>query len=140
MAKILCIDDYKLYSEMVGMMLEKKGRHNVKSDILPFDMEDIRSFNPDVIVLSLVRKTEALGAPLHDFFTEVDGAKAFRAITENPDLLRYPIVITGIAIRESEIPKGLEYLAFLEVPARLDYLLEVIDRITRTGASTSRRH
>lgn len=113
-------------------MLEKKGHYQVKSDILPLDLDDIRSFDPDVIVLTLVRKAEALGTQIHDFFAEVDGAKAFRALSENPELLRYPVVITGIAIRESEIPEGLNYLAFLEVPARLDYLLETIDRITKT--------
>lgn len=133
MAKIFCINDYKLYAEMVAIMLERKGGHEVLADILPLDIAEIEAFNPDLIILNLVRKLDSLGAGgMHDFDTEVEGARAVRAVNASPELERFPLVITAMAVLERDLPKGLRYEAFVEVPQKLDNLLEIIDKIVRT--------
>jgi hypothetical protein len=133
MAKIYCINDYKLYAEMVGLMLERKGGHEVIADILPLDMAEIEAFGPDLIILNLVRKLDSLGAGgMHDFDTEVEGARALKFVNAAPALSRYPVVITAMAVLERDLPKGLRYEAFVEVPQKLDNLLEIIEKIVRT--------
>lgn len=131
MARVLCLDDYLVYAEMVGLMLKQKGGHEVKIDVVPLVIEDVLAFDPDVIVINLVRKTEALGAPLRDFFREVDGAKAFKELAAAPETKAYPIVLTALALREVELPLGLHYEAFIEVPQKVDYLLHTIDRLAK---------
>lgn len=128
MAKVLCINDFPMYSEMVALLLHKKGRHHAISEIVPFDVMRIHEFDPDVIVLNLVRKPEALGMPLTDFEGQVDGARAFRALAEDASLRRYPLVLTAIAVLESELPQWTPYMAFVEIPYKIDNLLHVVER------------
>lgn len=135
MAKVLCVNDFKLYSEMVSLLLHRKGGHDVRTEIVPFAVQEIEEFQPDVIILNLVRKMEALRSPLADFYSEVDGARAYRALAAHPSLSRYPIVLTAIAVEERELPKTLPYVAFIEVPGKLDQLLEIIDRIVAAGGA-----
>lgn len=130
MAKILCIDDYKLYSEAIALMIAKRGNHEVKVMLTPFHFSDLVNFRPDIITLNLVRKMEVLGTGLHDFDTEVEGAKAYRALADQ-ERLPAPVVVTAIAIREDELPKALRYVAYIEVPHRMDYLMEVIESICK---------
>ncbi len=126
MARVLCINDYLVYSEMLALLLQKKGGHEVQPLIVPFDLQRVTDFDPDVILVNLVRKTEALGVPLHDFYTEVDGARALSAIQEHPETRAYPLILTAMAVTESELPPGLDYVAFVEVPGKLDHLLRII--------------
>ncbi len=135
MAKVLCVNDFKLYSEMVSLMLQRKGGHVVRTEIVPFALREIEEFEPDVIVLNMVRKMEALRSPLADFYAEVDGARAFRALAQREDLHRYPIILTAIAVEEREVPKVLPYLAFIEVPGKIDQMLDIIDRIVASRGS-----
>lgn len=130
MARVLCLDDYRMYAEMVGTMLRQKGGHEVKIDVVPLVMDEVVAFDPDVIVINLVRKMETLGSPLQDFFREVEGAKAFQELRAAPETERYPIVLTALAVREVEVPEGLRYEAFIEVPQRIEHLLHTIDRLT----------
>lgn len=134
MARILCVNDFKAYSEMVAHTLRVKGGHVADSIIVPFGADAIEAYAPDVLVLNLVRKVEALGAPLTDFYTQVDGARAFRALIENPQLCRCPIVLTSIAVLEFEVPPGLPYVAFIEVPQKMDNLLLILDHIAGAPA------
>lgn len=129
MARVLCIDDYPLYAEMVALMLEKKGGHTVKTEIVPLDLEEVRRYDPDVIVVNLVRKQEVLGSPLHDFASEVDGAKALHALVESPLTEQYALIITAIAVEERAIPKGIPYLAFIEIPQKLDMLNQAVIKV-----------
>lgn len=129
MAKVLVIDDFHTYSEMISLLIEKKGKHEVQADILPFDTDRVHAFAPEVIVVSLVRKVEALASRLTDFYREVDGAKALKAFTADENLRRYPLIITAIGLEERELPADVDYVAFVDIPHRLDYLIEMIDRV-----------
>lgn len=132
MARVLCINDFFMYSEMMALFLEKKGGHEVKVLLVPFDLREVRDFDPDVILASLVRKTEALGTPIHDFYAQVDGARALRTIEDMPEFRDYPLIVTAMALVESELPDGLEYMAFVEVPNRLDHLLRIIGQLAKS--------
>src|SRR4051812_22326373 len=119
MARVLCINDYAAYAEMVGAMLEKKGGHEVQNETVPISFKAIEAFDPDVIVINLVRKLETISAGgMTDFYTDVEGAKAFRELTQasKSGQLRWPIVVTSLAVLEQEVPQGegLEYVAFVE--------------------------
>jgi hypothetical protein len=138
MAKIMTINDFPLYAEMIADILHARGGHEVKSAVNPVLFSEILEFDPDVIVISLVRKLEMLGhGPLHDFLTEVDGAKSFRSIALAPELKKYPIVLTSLGIKESEVPQDLPYVAFAHVPHELDMLLIIIDKIVQAQGSGS---
>jgi len=132
MAKVLCIDDFTQYAEMVAIYLEKQGRHKTHVEIVPFDLDRVRRFDPDVIVLSIVRKMAHVREPITDFYTQVDGAKAFRELRTNPETARYPLVVTSLGVLESEVPADLDYIAFVEIPSKFDHLLLVVDRVART--------
>lgn len=136
MAKILCVDDYRMYAEMVGSMLQQKGGHEVKVDVVPLVIDEVVDFAPEVIVINLVRKAEVLGTPIHDFYREIDGAKAFQALAGAPEIAQIPIVLTALAVKESEVPTGLRYEAFIEVPHKIDVLNHAINRL----AEARRRH
>ena len=131
MAKVLCIDDFRMYAEMIGTMLAQKGGHEVRVDVVPLSLDEIRAYDPDVIVINLVRKAEVLGFPVQNFYREVDGAKAVQAIAQSPLTGDYPIVLTALALKESELPADLRYEAFIEVPQKIDYLLHTINRLAQ---------
>lgn len=133
MARLLCIDDFAGYAEMIALMLEQKGGHEVRIEIVPFDLAEIRRYRPEAVLLNLSRKTEAIGQPLFDFYTQVSGAKALQALRSAPELCDYPLLLTAIGLAEAELPPGFDYLAFIEVPSRFDYLLTTVDRIVATG-------
>jgi CheY-like chemotaxis protein len=128
MARVLCIDDYELYVSMVKQLLERQGGHDVKAAIVPFRLSDIAEFKPDVIILNLVRKMESIGAGgMIDFYAEVEGAKAFKTLAENLNTINVPIIVTAMAVKELEVPQTLPYVAFVNVPQQMDYLLKAID-------------
>lgn len=137
--RILCIDDYPIYADMVALMLEQKGGHTVQSEIVPVSLKAIERFKPDVIIVTLVRKLETLSAGgMQDFFSDVEGAKAFRELAKaaKAGQLRAPIIVTSLAVLEREIPhdEGLEYVAFLEIPQKLSVLLVIIQKILEAKA------
>lgn len=131
MAKILCIDDFVLYAEMVARMLKRRGNHEVRAEILPLSPQEIQAFEPDLLIVNLVRKSEVLRSRIAHFYTEVDGAKALRFVVQDPLLNRFPLIITALAVEEAELPPEVidRYLAFVEVPLKFDNLLEIIDRV-----------
>lgn len=139
MAKILTVDDYPLYAEMVGELLRQHGHHEVKAILAPIILEEITDFDPDIIVVSLVRRLEAIGhGPLHDFYAEVDGARAWRSIASDEAMRRYPIILAVIGVREVEIPQGLPYVALVHIPHEIDLLLNAIKKILEAKARGGR--
>jgi CheY-like chemotaxis protein len=139
MGKILSIDDFQLYAEMVGELLRQRGGHTVKVMINPLVVDEIEAFCPDLVVVNLVRKPETISAGgLKDFYTEVDGAKAFRALAPLCQVRGWPVVVTSLAVAERDVPQDLRYESFVEVPQRLDYLLHSIDRILTARAHHTR--
>lgn len=121
------------------MMLEQKGGHTVQTEIVPVSLKAIERFNPDVIIVTLVRKLETLSAGgMQDFFSDVEGAKAFREIAKasKSGQLQWPIIVTSLAVMERELPldEGLQYVAFLEIPQKLDVLLVIIQKILEAKA------
>jgi hypothetical protein len=84
-----------------------------------------------------VRRTEALGVALHDFYREVEGAKALKAIAAAPELRGIPVILTALAVNEIEVPTELRYEAFVVIPQRLDSLLRAIERLTRSSQKGS---
>jgi CheY-like chemotaxis protein len=141
--RILCVDDYPIYADMIAMMLEKRGGHTVQSEIVPVSLKVIERFKPDVIIVTLVRKLETLSAGgMQDFFSDVEGAKAFREIAKaaRAGQLPWPIVVTSLAVLERELPhdEGLDYVAFLEIPQKLDVLLVIIQKILEAKAEDAK--
>lgn len=129
MARILCIDDFTQYAEMLASYIEREGHHKTSVEIVPFNIERITQFKPDLIVLSIVRKMEHVREPITNFYAQVDGSKAFRELSQNPLTSAYPLLITSVAVLESEVPKDLHYLGFIEIPGKFDNLLQIIDQI-----------
>jgi hypothetical protein len=130
MAKIVTIDDYPLYAQMVADLITRERGHEVKKVLSPIVVDEITSFAPDVIVVSLVRKLESMGhGRLHDFFLEVDGGKSFREIARAPETKDIPIVLTSLGVREVEIPQDLPYVALAQFPHEIDLLLLAIDKL-----------
>jgi hypothetical protein len=130
MAKIVTINDYPLYAQMVADLIARERGHEVKMLLSPIVVDEITGFAPDVIVVSLVRKLESMGhGRLHDFFLEVDGAKSFREISRAPETKDIPIILTSLGVREVEIPQDLPYIALAHIPHEIDLLLLAIDKL-----------
>lgn len=130
MARILTVDDYPLYAEMVSELLRQHGNHEVKAVLAPVILEEITDFEPEIIVVSLVRRLEAIGhGPIHDFYSEVDGARAWRSIASAEAMRPYPVILSVIGVREAEIPPGLAYVALVHIPHEIDLLLNTIKKI-----------
>ena len=143
MAKILCIDDYPMYGEMLGLLLEKHGGHQIRVESVPLSIKSIQDFNPDVIVVNLVRKLETLSAQgIGDFYADVEGAKALREIVHasQSGAIHWPIVITSLGVLEHDLPQeeGLEYVSFIEIPQKLDRLMFVLEKILSAEAEDSK--
>jgi CheY-like chemotaxis protein len=134
MARVLCIDDYPLYAQMVADLIARHG-HDVKAITLPFALEEAFEPLPDVVVLNLVRKSEALGKPITRFEADVDGAKALHALAAFGPAAEIPLLVTALAVEERWLPPETKYEAYFEVPQKLQQLLEAIDRLaTRSPA------
>jgi hypothetical protein len=130
MAKIVTIDDYPLYAQMVADLITRERGHEVKMLLSPIIVDEITSFAPDVIVVSLVRKLESMGhGSLHDFFLEVDGAKSFREIVRAPETKDIPVILSSMGVREVEIPQELPYKSLAHFPHEIDLLLLAIDKL-----------
>lgn len=134
MARVVCINDYEAYARMIAAMLELKG-HAVKAEIVPVSIEEIVAFAPDVLILSLVRKPETISAGgMHNFYTDVEGARALKELSEATELRDIPIIITSIAVLESELPADVvRYKAFLEVPQKLEALDSAIVKLANAN-------
>ncbi|MNS52682.1 hypothetical protein D3C72_854030 [compost metagenome] len=130
MAKIVTVDDYPLYAEMVSALLREHGHHEVKAVLAPVIPDEITEFDPDIVVVSLVRRLEAIGhGPLHDFYAEVDGARAWRSLATDDATRHYPIILAVIGVRETEIPANMAYVALVHIPHEIDLLLITIRKI-----------
>lgn len=138
MARIVTIDDFPLYARMVAEIVREEGGHEVQVLLSPVLYQEIEEFDPAVIVISLVRKIETLGhGPMHDFYTEVDGAKSFRDIARSKAIDSAPIVLTSLGLKESEVPQDLPYAAFVHIPQEMDLLLTVIAKLSKARESGS---
>ena len=129
MARVLCIDDYPLYAEMVGAMLRSHG-HTVQTAIVPLDLDAALEFDPQVILLNLVRKAEALGRAIARFEDDVDGAQAMLALARHARAARLPLIVTALAVDAAALPPELRHDAFLTIPGELPRLLVEIERVT----------
>lgn len=128
MARILCVNDFIQYAEMMGLFLEEQG-HDVCSESVPLDMRAVTAFCPDVIVVGIVRKPEHVKEALTDFYVQVDGAKALRDLATHPETASCPLVIAAVGVQEHELPKDVPFVAFVEVPNKFDQLPGMIERI-----------
>jgi hypothetical protein len=138
--RILCINDFPMYSRMVALFLERDGGHTVQTEIVPVNFKEVAAFNPDVIVINICRKLETISSGgMHDFYTEVDGARAFRELSRavKAGQVHAPVIVTALAVLERELPKdeGLAYIAFVEVPHKFDALLTIICKVLEAKAS-----
>jgi CheY-like chemotaxis protein len=139
MARIVTINDYPLYAQMVADLISRERGHEVKMLLSPIVVDEITSFGPDVVVVSLVRKLESMGhGRLYDFFLEVDGAKSFREIARAPETKDIPIILSSMGVREVEIPQDLAYMALAHFPHEIDHLLLAIDKLVLAKQSGRR--
>lgn len=136
MARVVILNDHPHYSEMVATYLRAKG-HEVMPDVIPFDLEAIRSFGPEVVVVSLVRRIEVLGQPLTEFYKEVEGARALLQLQSSGVLAGVPMILAAIAVTERELPEAIGYDAFIEFPQELDKLMRQIERLSKKPESPS---
>jgi hypothetical protein len=138
MAKITTINDFPLYARMVAEFLREQAGHEVQMLLSPVLYAEIEQFGPVVIIISIVRKIETIGhGPMHDFYTEVDGAKSFRDLAQSPSTGTIPIVLASLGVKESEVPKDLKFAAFVHIPQEMDLLLTVIANLVKAQESGS---
>lgn len=129
MAKILCIDDYPMYAQMVASLLEQRGGYEVLCAVVPLDVTAILAFGPELVIVNLVRRLDSISAGgMRDFYHEVEGARAFRALAAQ-HLQGYPVIVTGLAVSERDVPRDLHYDAFIEIPQKLENLLPTVERV-----------
>lgn len=129
MAKVLCVSDNPIHVAMFADMLKRRDRHEVVTMVPPLDLGAIAAMAPDVILVHLVRRIEALRSPIANFDTEVEGARALKVLLEGLPSPRPCLIVTGIAVEAHHLPPGLAYAAFVEIPQGLDQLLEAVDRL-----------
>lgn len=113
--KILLVDDEKDFLDVMSERIEARGMNVTTADSAEKALEDVESGNFDAIILDLK-------------MPGMDGLETLKAIKKkNPDL--QVILLTGHATVE----KGIEAMKlgamdFLEKPADLDKLTEIIKK------------
>lgn len=127
MAKVLCVSDNPIHVVMFADMLKRRDLHEVVTMVTPLDLAAIAAWKPDVILVNLVRRIESLRSPIANFDAEVEGARALKALQEGLEEPRPCLIVTGIAVEARHLPPGLNYAAFVEIPQRLDSLLDAIE-------------
>lgn len=128
MARILCITDNPHHVELFADMLKRRGHEPVQTMVPPLDLAAVDTFDAEIVMVSLVRKVGSLRGPIVNFAAEVDGAKGLSALLAHWRTGRPILILTGIAVEESDLPDDLEYDAFVHVPQQLDGLLSFIDQ------------
>ena len=135
MAKILCIHDNAHQVALFADMLKRRGHHEVRTMVSELDVEELRAFAPDVVLVNLVRRVESLRSPIANFEVEIEGARILRAFLAEAIAPRPLLVLTGIAVEPKEVPADIPYAAFIEVPRQLEGLLACVDETLEHAGS-----
>lgn len=128
MARVAILDDYQAYGEMIAAPLQRGG-HATQITTVPLDFERVLQFMPEVLVLSLYRREQAVARPITDFRADVLGADALAETESYPAVMVLPIVLLGHCVLEAEVPTRLPYDLFLTLPANIATLADQIVRV-----------
>lgn len=115
MAKVVLIDHYKPYADMMANPLVQAG-HAVVIVTPPLNFERIIQVQPDVVSVAIYRQKCAFDRPIRDLERDITGYDVLRQLENYPAINALPIILTAIGLLEEDIPTSLQYDVFLTLP------------------------
>jgi hypothetical protein len=141
MAKIAIVNDA---SEVVVLLFQflTHGHHEFFKMIgqSHFVVDSLVAFRPDVIVLPLYRRPEAIGRAVVDYRRDIMGATMLELLSARPELAEVPIILFGISTLPGEMPPAflarVHYADFLTFPDGLQVLNPTISGYVGSASGT----
>lgn len=130
MAKIALFNDFPEYAEMIAAPLRGAG-HEVLIELVPIDFNRVLHFGPQVISVALYRKEQAFDRPIRNPIDDIMGYTSLLQMESYPAVEVIPILLTGNAVQEKDVPTGLNYDAFLVFPGDIQKLLPTIEHLAK---------
>lgn len=127
MGRIAIVDDA---SEVVALVFQflTHGSHDFfkMAGQSHYVVDSLVAFRPQVIVLPMYRRREAIGRPVADYRTDIVGARMLEVLSARAELADVPIILFGLSTLPEEMPAdyraGVRYADFLLFPEGLQLL------------------
>lgn len=133
MARVAVIDDQEACAEMVAAPLIL-AKNTVLTELVPIDWERVLAFKPQVIVLAVRRADHAYDRPVENPEKDITGHRAIVQMEDYPAILAIPLILTGFALHERDVPTKLPYDLFLHLPNDFHLLAAKVAEIAKRGA------
>lgn len=134
MAKIAVVNDTPEVVVLLSNFLTQ-GHHEFLKRIgtSQYVVDSIIDFKPDLLLVPLYRKIDAIGAPITDYTHQITGTAMLQRMSECPDLAHVPIVVFAFSTRLQEMPEDyrrkVRFNAFLSFPDGLQELNPTISSL-----------
>ncbi len=134
MAKIGILNDTPEVVVLLGNFLTQ-GNHEFLKRIgtSQFVMDSIVDFAPDLILVPLYRRPEAIGKPVTDYQEQIVGTAMLERLARCPELQEVPIVVFAFSTRLAEMPpdfrQKVRFNAYLSFPEGLQELNPTISSL-----------
>jgi hypothetical protein len=106
-----------------------------------FMLESLVAFRPDVIVVPLFRRREAIGRAVVDYMQDISGAQMLETISAQPEFSTVPIILFGFSTLPDEMPTAyrlkVHYSDFLFFPEGLQLLNPIISGYVGSASGTA---
>ncbi len=105
MAKIAILNDEPEVVTLLSRFLTVRGDAFMKrvGDTARV-IDQVRAFQPDLILVPLYRPPGLIGLPLPNGFSDIHGAAMLEAFSRTPELAHVPLVVFSFSVRPEELP------------------------------------
>jgi hypothetical protein len=124
MARIGILSEHADVTVLIGRLLTPG--HEPLTMEKPLTADSPPDCIPDLIVVPLFRKPEAVGRPIRSFEDDVVGAHLLRQTTEYMDGHPRPVIVFGIGVNHDEVPKNVAHHTYLTFPQAIQELSPLI--------------
>jgi hypothetical protein len=135
MAKVGILSQHADVTVMINQLLTPG--HEVLSIERPLTQQTDVACVPDLVILPLFRKADAVARPIGDFEEDVVGGHLLRDATRLMDGHRRPIIVFGIGVNASEMPDDVHFHAYLTFPQAIQELNPLFSSIVGPAADAA---
>lgn len=140
MARIGILSEHADVTVLIGRLLTPG--HEALTMENPLTADTPPDCIPDLIVVPLFRKPEAVGRPIRSFEDDVVGAHLLRQTTAYMDGHPRPVIVFGIGVNHDEMPADVKHHTYLTFPQAIQELSPLISGLVgpAQGESALKNH